>query len=214
MCLFLVHLRHQPSGADRAGEASVQLSRDCGGHLQQAWSSGPEESVFGWHPDTGNYNDFNDAKLKDHYSFQLFSAFNFILLLQLFACLIPTRWWTTNCMGAVQSLMGPLIECWKSLEWSWCVWLDSWGSSRELLSRNGTVRRYCLDHQLIYICSVKSDQKDHRKHCSTVTGKLLNIHPSLLPSFKGVNAQKQALQAGVRVTGCSVHFVAVSLTSD
>lgn len=45
--------RHQPAGADRAGQATVQLSRDRGGHLQQTWSSGPEESVAGWHPDTG-----------------------------------------------------------------------------------------------------------------------------------------------------------------
>jgi phosphoribosylglycinamide formyltransferase-1 len=42
---------------------------------------------------------------------------------------------------------------------------------------------------------------------SSFAGRIINVHPSLLPAFKGVNAQQQAVEYGVKISGCTTHFV-------
>lgn len=45
------------------------------------------------------------------------------------------------------------------------------------------------------------------KFIDAYRGRILNIHPSLLPAFPGLDAQRQALEHGAKVSGCTVHFV-------
>jgi phosphoribosylglycinamide formyltransferase 1 len=46
-----------------------------------------------------------------------------------------------------------------------------------------------------------------RTFVAALGGRVLNIHPSLLPAFPGLDAQRQAVEHGVKVSGCTVHFV-------
>src|SRR3546814_6870650 len=39
------------------------------------------------------------------------------------------------------------------------------------------------------------------------SGRMINIHPSLLPAFKGLNVHSRVVEAGTKITGCTVHFV-------
>ncbi len=52
-----------------------------------------------------------------------------------------------------------------------------------------------------------------KKFVDEFPGKIINLHPSLLPKYKGLHAVEQAIQAGEDETGCSVHFVTEELDS-
>lgn len=47
--------------------------------------------------------------------------------------------------------------------------------------------------------------------CAHYEGRLMNIHPSILPSFTGLHTHERAIEAGCRVAGCTIHFVTAEL---
>lgn len=65
----------------------------------------------------------------------------------------------------------------------------------------------CEEHGIELICLAGFMRIVKGEIMQRYRGRILNIHPALLPSFKGLEAQRQALDYGVRYSGCTVHFV-------
>ena len=71
----------------------------------------------------------------------------------------------------------------------------------DILSRNGMTEKNSL------ICLAGFMRILSPEFIKKYKNRILNIHPSILPSFPGLGAQKHAVESGVRYSGCTVHFV-------
>jgi phosphoribosylglycinamide formyltransferase-1 len=83
--------------------------------------------------------------------------------------------------------------------------IPSKGLQREAYDRQ--VAAVLQEHKVDLICLAGYMRLLSPYFIATFPQKILNIHPSLLPSFPGLEAQKQALDHGVKFAGCTVHFV-------
>jgi len=89
------------------------------------------------------------------------------------------------------------------------------GLNAQLISSKGRIRE---EHDADVVAALKQAQVDlvclagymrllSPDFIRAFPNRIVNIHPSLLPAFPGMDAQKQSLEYGVKVTGCTVHFV-------
>ncbi|HEX6894654.1 MAG TPA: phosphoribosylglycinamide formyltransferase [Bryobacteraceae bacterium] len=85
------------------------------------------------------------------------------------------------------------------------VVMPSKGIAREEYDRS--VVAQLKSHAVELVCLAGFMRLLSAEFCRAFPMRVLNIHPSLLPAFPGLDAQRQALEHGVKITGCTVHFV-------
>jgi phosphoribosylglycinamide formyltransferase-1 len=85
------------------------------------------------------------------------------------------------------------------------VTVDRQGRSREEHDRE--IVAVLKDHDVNLVCLAGYMRVLSSQFLEAFRERILNVHPSLLPAFPGLNAQLQAIEHGVRWTGCTVHFV-------
>jgi phosphoribosylglycinamide formyltransferase-1 len=85
------------------------------------------------------------------------------------------------------------------------VCLPSKGLDREIYDR--TVIAELHRHEVDLVCLAGFMRLLSASFIREFPNRILNIHPSLLPAFPGLDSQHQALQHGVKISGCTVHFV-------
>ena len=83
--------------------------------------------------------------------------------------------------------------------------LPSKGLEREVFDRQ--VIAVLHDHKVDLVCLAGYMRLLSPFFVQSFPNRILNIHPSLLPSFPGLESQRQALEYGVKFAGCTVHFV-------
>ena len=75
------------------------------------------------------------------------------------------------------------------------------------------IQRELKNYKIELICLAGFMRVLSNSFVDSWTGKILNIHPSLLPKYKGLNTHQRVLKNNEKMTGCSVHFVNEKLDS-
>ena len=69
------------------------------------------------------------------------------------------------------------------------------------------LHRYLINHKINFVCLAGFMSILSEEFLQKWENKVINIHPSLLPKFKGKNAVKQALEKKAKISGCTIHYV-------